>query len=332
MLFRDPRTPSDVASAITANVRDFGAQCKDPSFDDGPGIQAAILSVDSKGGGTVSFPPGATCYVNSFKDSARSRTMVWFSSGEVNGWSSRNLTLQGNGATLVSTAADSVLLGNAPEDKSDVSHVCTLNGCETPENLAVYGMSSVKKGDSSIRLDKAADTSRFHVGDAVFIRGGVAAGLPDQPMTNIPNGELNEVSAINAATGIVSLKWPASKAYPNGNDPRLGKMPLGITDIAAYTSTNLVIENLKFQTSASPILVIYTIGVTFRNVAWEISGDGAFQNGSNRAVLFDNVTAADSNPCSGAGSLSNCPRYYRLGDQELLPEFRKSTMRSSQCI
>ncbi len=173
-----PATVGDATSAITANVRDFGAQCKDASFDDGPGIQAAILSVDSKGGGTVSFPPGATCYVNSFKDAARTRTMVWFSSGEVNGWISRNLTLQGNGATLVTKVGNSVLLGNAPEEKSGVNQGCTLNGCGTFENLAVYGMSPVKKGDSSIRLDKAADTSRFHVGDAVFIRGGVAAGIP----------------------------------------------------------------------------------------------------------------------------------------------------------
>ncbi len=66
-------------------------------------------------------------------------------------------------------------------------------------------------------------------------------------MTNIPNAELNEVSAINAASGTLGLKWPASKAYPNANDPRRGTMPLGIVDVAPYTSTNLVIENLKFH-------------------------------------------------------------------------------------
>jgi hypothetical protein len=296
-----PATSGDATSAITANVLDFGAKCKNASFDDGPGIQAAILSVDSKGGGTVSFPPGATCYVNSFKDAARSRSLVWFSSGDVNGWISRNLILQGNGATLVSKVDNSVLLGNAPEDKTGINQACTLNGCGTLENIAVYGISPVKKGDSSIRLDKPGDAVRFHVGDAVFIRGGVGAGTPDHPMTNIPNAELNEVSAINAASGTLALKWPASKAYPNGYDPRRGKMPLGIVDIAPYTSTNLVIENLKFKTVAYPLSVFQTIGVTFRNVEWEISGIGMFTNGSNRAILFDNVTAVDSNPCKGAG-------------------------------
>ena len=40
----------------TVNVRDFGAHCNDSSFDDRPGIQAAILAVDASGGGTVDFP------------------------------------------------------------------------------------------------------------------------------------------------------------------------------------------------------------------------------------------------------------------------------------
>ncbi len=269
----------------------------------------------------MSFPPGATCYVNSFKDAARSRSLVWFSSGEVNGWRSKNLTLRGNGATLVSKVGDSVLLGDAPEDKTGINQACTLNGCGTLENIAVHGMSPVKKGDSSIRLDNPSDAARFQVGDAVFIRGGVGAGTPDHPMTNIPNAELNEVSAINAASGTLVLKWPASKAYPNGDDPRLGKMPLGIVDIAPYTSTNLVIENLKFKTVAYPLSVFQTIGVTFRNVEWEISGLGMFSNGSNRALLFDNVTAVDLNPCLGAG-------IYQIARNTIDLEIRNSSFTS----
>ena len=119
-------------------------------------------------------------------------------------------------------------------------------------------------------------------------------------MTNIPNAEIDEITEINAANGTLALKWPARRAYPNEYDLRLGTMPLGIVDIAPYTSTNLIIEDLKYANACkSRLLIIQTIGATLRNVQMEYTGDGAYVSGSDRLVLWDGVRAVNPNPCRG---------------------------------
>jgi hypothetical protein len=67
-------------------------------------------------------------------------------------------------------------------------------------------------GASSVTMITATDTSNFHVGDDVLIFGFDAQGTPSYP-PNPRYFEFNTVTAINAATGAVTLQNPLKYAY-----------------------------------------------------------------------------------------------------------------------
>lgn len=128
-----------------------------------------------------------------------------------------DITLRGQGATIVlgtghvnGTGIFSFAGGNVPDGTSGwLSH--WLGNPNNVTTYPIYAIDPADKGDGSITLSTAADAADFVVGEAIWIRTGETITV--QGAASEPDAEMNIVTGTDAGTGVVTLKWPLSKAY-----------------------------------------------------------------------------------------------------------------------
>lgn len=135
-------------------------------------------------------------------------------------------------------------------------------------------------GASSITLDSAGDSSLFAVGDVVYLQSGDAAPATGHSPYAF---EFNEISAINAGSGIITLRHGVRHTF-DSNDasypPRIVKLPVAPKDIR--------LKNLRITRDASQPNTILDFGNT-RDVT--VRGcwlQGLFYTSYAAGVLFEN--------------------------------------------
>jgi hypothetical protein len=203
------------ARASIFNVLDYGA-VGDGVTDDRESIQDAYIAAYEAGGGTVLWPDGEY-YLEP-------RAGFGFSSFQIFLWVfGSNITTKfapGASAKIREGHVNGYVIfagamGQTPDTIDDLGTEDWVDlfypeGTGYAVAFTAYDIDPADAGDSTITLDTAADHSNFAVGDAIFIRSGQTLAAPNNGQ---PDSELNEITAINTGTGVLTLKWPLAKDY-----------------------------------------------------------------------------------------------------------------------
>jgi hypothetical protein len=213
--------------SASVDVKSFGARC-DGYSDDTPAIQTAIDHISAAGGGTVRFP--ATCtgpyYLNSF------------TSSRVDGFWTYNLLLPSN-VTLQGEPGVKLLQGphGTSQKTSQVTAAIGVGphpGCysSSPCNGGWYALKPFAKNDPQITLTAPGDALRFKVDDSVFVAASTKVLIG-----GVLTGEPNIVSAVDANTGELRMKYPLSRAFPSPS----------VANTTGLSTRNIAIKNLIIQ-------------------------------------------------------------------------------------
>ena len=234
-------TPSPGAAPVV-DVRSFGAR-GDGVTDDTAAVQAAIITLGSAGGGTVYFPPGR--YL--LNTPTRGSGLNWA------------LTLNYDRVALVGDGDRSVLTTSYP--RMAFVHVA---GAWKPGARGGYGEAPVHpfgpapRGATALTLRSPADAGRFAAGDWVTVRTGQTTALPG---AHEPDAEINQVAAVDPASGVLVLRWPLAKPYapepfPRGH-PQAGRpAPFGVGVVTDRTLQGIALRGLRFESATSDYAVI----------------------------------------------------------------------------
>lgn len=193
-----------------------------------------------------------------------------------------NLIIGGN---VVNYAPHSAGVFTAVSDDDEGRH--GFGNCGT---VTCYGLVDPVLADQpSVTLSTPAQASNFTVGDFVFV-------MVNQN-TEAPQGELNKVVGINAATGVLTLAYPTSKIY--SAFPYYGTPPFNagcfldycfntpeIQDVQPYISMqNVSIHDLHIIGAAR----VNEINQSYHVHEYNITADNVFtlgQSGLNRDIEY----------------------------------------------
>jgi hypothetical protein len=191
------------------NVVAYGAE-GDGVTDDTEAIQDAIDAAGAAGGGTIHFPAGR--YLVTRQGTAGGH-----------GWC---LSVVGDNLTFSGLGDSSVIVADLSASSS-YTGIFYIQGGGKPQGIALWGsyywpyespysgptrytINAAARNATAITTTTAADAGNFSAGDWCFIFTGQTNEF-DPPMQ--PDSEINQVIAVNAGTGVLTLRWPLSKPY-----------------------------------------------------------------------------------------------------------------------
>jgi hypothetical protein len=156
----------------------------------------------------------------------------------------------------------------------------------------IYTMTTADAGDNTITLATAADAANFAAGDWCAVMTGQTLAAPDNEQ---PDGEINQILAANAGTGVLTLRWPLAKPY------RQEYYVSGTTGLTTTTVTanaarfgvknanDRMVENFALhdmhieQTGSENGAIVHHMGLVgykSSNVTWDIQTNGVESVGS----------------------------------------------------
>lgn len=247
--------------------------------DDTAAIQAAIDAATAAGGGTIDCPGDHLCNT--------------ISSASGLSWAlsicSSNIKIRGRpGSRIRTTAANTSILHIHGAGKTAGIANWAANEFATV-GLTLYAINAAAKGDMSVTTTVAANAGNFAVGDDIFLRTG-------QTLTNAgshePDSEVNEVTSVNAGTGVLGLKYPLAKPYAPQNypvgHPNVGTpAPFGVAKVTDRTIKKIDLRDIQLEcTGGAPALIGGQI-VGFNIINVDGISKNAFQSiGNYRLGLF----------------------------------------------
>jgi len=161
------------------NIKDFGAVC-DGATDDAAAVQAAFDYLWGRGGGTLFFPKGNT--------RIESTVDLWKSSG-------RNVTLQGEGGSVVSTTQDIVVFligGGIDADNLSITQsgsAKTGSAFQTPTNIQLIRNRFTRLAISNFKYGFWARCSLWVTWDRIYFNN-CGCGIKFS-RNNDPNDQTN---------------------------------------------------------------------------------------------------------------------------------------------
>lgn len=227
-----------VVPARQFEVTNYGAIC-DGTTDDTTAVQLAINAAESAGGGVVEFP-GRTCLLNSNHPSRH----PWFFYNLIIG---SNIKLLGRPGTklIQGPGGRHGLVQGAREVRNTVlafgPDYAEIRFQQAPVNGGFYDLRSTLANNVAIALGKPAQTVNFQIGDYVAIYQTTQGDV-------IPT-EVSQITSVAEATGILQLKYPLARSFPN---PIMAK-------VTSLVTTNVGIENMMVQ-GIEPLAVTETFG------------------------------------------------------------------------
>jgi len=276
--------PSRPEALPSVSVKDFGAR-GDGITDDRPAIQAAIDSL--KHGGTISFPAGAYL-MDSYITAKSGDNFNLVTSHD-------NLTFE----PAPGTPAGSVKLIQGPHGWGTLPHrtfgpLAVFNseffltspiGQNGYQNIHQNGgyfalQAPISAQSQSVTFATRADAGRFAGGDWIAV-----SETTDQTIEPL---EINQVVSVNAATGVVALRWPQTQAYPMGFAAKVTHM----------VRSNITIHGLTLQ-GVIPVFLndLYNFDMIGCKVVCDVtytapkSGTYVFANGVRKMLFKDNIVS-----------------------------------------
>jgi hypothetical protein len=238
--------------------------------DDRAAVQLALDAIYAAGGGTLYFPDGD--YLIGLRDSP-----VGFSPDFYISFIGVHLFVYGSNVKITCSPTARILVREGHANGTALFYgVGSLRTPDTVDELMdiptwtsevywfntafatypIYEMDPADAGDDSVTLADPADTANFSVGDGVCIRSGQTLDGQGEAQ---PDGENNQIVAINAGTGEMSLLFPLAKNYVQEYFPDSGRDEASTTSVTAFpaymgvqnvenwTARNMAIENCNID-------------------------------------------------------------------------------------
>jgi hypothetical protein len=251
------------------NVLDYGAT-GDGSTDDRAAVQLALDAIYAAGGGTLYFPPGD--YLIGLRDSP-----VGFSPDFYISFLAIHLFVYGSNVTITMSPAARILIREGHANGTALFYgIGNLRTPETVDELMdiptwieevywfdtafatypIYEMDPASMGDGYVVLTDPADTANFAVGDGICIRSGQTLDGHGEAQ---PDGENNQITAINGVTGQMDLLFPLAKDYVQEYFPTADRDDasttsvtawpayMGVQNVENHTTRNMNIENCNID-------------------------------------------------------------------------------------
>lgn len=176
------------------DLREFNADLTGAS-DAQPQVALAVAQAVSAGGGTIHHP-GGTCL------------LVAGSLASSVGW---HIAVTGDNVHF--TAAPGAVY-KTTQDRAPFLAYGAMRGADPslwfgrrPQSTLAYPFTAAARGDTSLILGTAGDSTHFTAGDWVYIRTGqLDAGNSDQP-----DAEINQL--VSSSAGVLGLRFALSKPY-----------------------------------------------------------------------------------------------------------------------
>jgi hypothetical protein len=251
------------------NVLDYEA-VGDGVTDDRASVQLALDAIYAAGGGTLYFPDGD--YLIGLRDTIPGGDPNFYIS-----FSGVHLFVYGSNVTITGSPNARILIREGHANSTCLFY--GIGGLRTPEtvetltdiptwtsevywfntafaNYPIYEIDPADEGDGSIVLTDPADTANFSVGNGICIRSGQTLGTAGEAQ---PDGETNQITAIDVVTGEMTLLFPLAKGYVQEYFPDSGRdeatttsvtaFPayLGVQNIENHIARNMVIDGLNID-------------------------------------------------------------------------------------
>jgi hypothetical protein len=297
------------ATTVTATAEvDIGT-------DDVLAIQYAIDAVGWGGGGVVEF--NRRYFLHTIGSTGGPGRMIFC------GWD--NMTMRGSGTIRVENGrvpgGNAIFIGGvvkAPTPALRNTAFTTQSWYEQSNPPTYYPLSGATQiGSLTVTLATPADAGNFVPGDWVFLRTGqmIAAN------TSQPDAEINQVAAVDAGTGLITLSGPLRRPLQQeyfvtgttGYTARAVTANLavyGIAKVTAITSFNFTLAGLTFWGAEDNTLwhAESLVGFVINQVRFE-RGQGLWTGNNYRdgrcLDSYENITTAASWMCDGATGITD---------------------------
>lgn len=310
-----PSGSTDTQTVLLAmglfSVQNYGAT-GNGTTDDTLAVQRAVNAACVAGGGTVYFPKG-TYLLNTFQDTGGPRRILFLGCD--------NFTLDGAGIGVSIIKSTASLSGGAVIQAGGIlltSTPGTYNTSFSTQKWYVFTPGATYKtltgtytrGGASITLASASDASSFSVGDFIHIR----TGQTNNGSLTEPDSEMNIVNAVDAGTGVITLRYLLAKNYAQeyfisgttgktSTSVTANAAVFGVANVTDRTMQNLTIRNLEFQgPSADNMFRVDQVhGGLVEHC--KFTGRGWWDQNNTRGFTFQNNEQYNNNPAVVANFL-----------------------------